>query len=701
MADAFDLAWDAGPIDMSPPQFEEGRVVIASAPAAPQIDPFDAAWDSVEAPRTWGNTALDAGNSLMKGVYGVGEFAQSLTPMGIGNQLAAAVTGIPSYQQQAEGERLSTFGDPELNGANLAERAALRGVEMAPYAIMGGGIAPAFSSGVGMELAKALGAPEWVGGIIGGVVPGAARGLASKTARAIGGKDFADEAKSLQQQAIGARYNDYLKSAKSDYFDPTVAADDVETTLRKDIQEIIDRGTFAGVLDDPKELFKANQKELIAEAKDLNRVLGAADRALKSSGARVTLKPSDFSNTMAHIESAPANQQDDLVKYLDDYISSVAEKSDGSLDYLQRQKQAIQKKVYTGKDAGREIVDKYIASDLRKKIEEYAPDAAEINRKIGQHLGLEPILRRGVASEEGSSAASKLLQAERTSGGSLTGPTLKGAALGAGIGGSVFPGGAAPGAVIGGGLGMGYGAALGYLNSPSGKFATAAALRAADPFRKAGSSLADVLGARATLGNFAAASAIPLESRQSSEKSQQKTAPRPATSGKPLEDRRQPTQGRKESRADNSPSPKPTATPSSQSNINQVKAIFDQQPKLIQAVMKVESEGKKNALSSKGAQGLMQLMPGTAKDMGVTDAFDPAQNVEGGKRYLGKMLTKYGDRDLALAAYNYGPGNLDRLMQRTGKKSFEAIRSYLPKETQLYVSKIRALMKRKTIELEV
>jgi Soluble lytic murein transglycosylase and related regulatory proteins (some contain LysM/invasin domains) len=200
---------------------------------------------------------------------------------------------------------------------------------------------------------------------------------------------------------------------------------------------------------------------------------------------------------------------------------------------------------------------------------------------------------------------------------------------------------------------------------------------------------------------MAAAAAIPFETRQNSEKAPKELPRSSSDNGKPPISKQPQGQDQQAARSEIDPSPKPTATPSSQSNINRVKAIFDQQPKLIQAVIKVESAGKQNARSEKGAQGLMQLMPGTAKDMGVSDPYDPAQNVEGGKRYLGQMLTKYGDRDLALAAYNFGPGNLDRLMSRTGKKSFEAIRSYLPKETQLYVSKIRALLKRKTIELEV
>lgn len=99
---------------------------------------------------------------------------------------------------------------------------------------------------------------------------------------------------------------------------------------------------------------------------------------------------------------------------------------------------------------------------------------------------------------------------------------------------------------------------------------------------------------------------------------------------------------------------------------------------LLRAVAKAESGFRADAVSSCGAQGVMQLMPSTAKSLGVTDPFDPEQNIMGGAKYLGSLLNRYGgDAKLALAAYNAGSGNVAKY---GGVPPF--------KETQNYVKRV-------------
>jgi soluble lytic murein transglycosylase-like protein len=147
--------------------------------------------------------------------------------------------------------------------------------------------------------------------------------------------------------------------------------------------------------------------------------------------------------------------------------------------------------------------------------------------------------------------------------------------------------------------------------------------------------------------------------------------------------------------ADLTPDPVSAANPNKLGTINVNDLISDAggkhfiDPDLLASVIHAESNFKVHAVSPKGAQGLMQLMPDTASQLGVANAFDPSANVEGGTRYLRELLEKYNfDLVKALAAYNAGPLRVDR---------YHGVPPYY--ETQAYVARIvREYNKKKLAE---
>lgn len=109
---------------------------------------------------------------------------------------------------------------------------------------------------------------------------------------------------------------------------------------------------------------------------------------------------------------------------------------------------------------------------------------------------------------------------------------------------------------------------------------------------------------------------------------------------------------------------------------------------LLKAIAKAESDFVVDAVSRSGAQGIMQLMPGTAAELGVTDPFDPEQNIMGGSKYISDLLKRYdGDTKLALAAYNAGMGNVKKY---GGIPPFEETQNYVVKVTRFMEQDFRA-----------
>ena len=111
--------------------------------------------------------------------------------------------------------------------------------------------------------------------------------------------------------------------------------------------------------------------------------------------------------------------------------------------------------------------------------------------------------------------------------------------------------------------------------------------------------------------------------------------------------------------------------------IEEASQNFGVEKALIRAVIKAESDFNPRAKSRSGAVGLMQLLPSTARELGVRDLYDPRDNIAGGTRYLAMLLDRYdGNLKSALAAYNWGPGNIEKTPDQ------------LPRETEQYIQRV-------------
>jgi hypothetical protein len=126
----------------------------------------------------------------------------------------------------------------------------------------------------------------------------------------------------------------------------------------------------------------------------------------------------------------------------------------------------------------------------------------------------------------------------------------------------------------------------------------------------------------------------------------------------------------------------PAAAPDIDTLVNEAAARYGLEADLLAAVIAVESGYRPQAISPKGAQGLMQLMPGTARELAVSDAFDPAQNIDAGARHLKRLIDQNGGTYWrALAAYNAGEGNVARYK---GLPPFRETMSYVRKVLDKY-----------------
>lgn len=493
------------------------------------------------------------------------------------------------------------------------------------------------------------------------------------------GKGMLGLGKSLERSSVGASAKDYLKDLKTRNLIDDDEIQQVTTTLGKAINEIGDQEGF-GFFRDPQRLIKRNSAELEASGAKLGAYLQAADDV----GAKVD--PAKLlqtgSKTQELLTKFPA-QKAEIKEAVSEFMAKLLDPEngwDGSISGLNKWKSSINELGFAGTAKGTlpasmaRKIQRAIGEDLKDAISDAVVKADVVSPKewantlktYSNHKAIEPVLKSGIASSLASTPTKVAKGLLRTSGGTLTTPTIIGSAVGSSVGGPL--------------IGLLTGGALSLFDSPTGQGALGSLMKTA------GRATKKYLGG----GQFSTSAAI---GGLASSDLTDLTAILGGTNA------RTPNifSGGSGSAPDIfSPQKKTPVIEESMPMSDDTDLDFEA---LKTAITARESAGNASAVSPKGATGLMQVMPNTAKDiakeLGVKeyDLKDPETNQKFGMYYIKKQLQRFGDLDLALAAYNAGPERVQQWIDNWGKdwgvikEKLEARNAY--KETTEYVPWIK------------
>lgn len=520
------------------------------------------------------------------------------------------------------------------------------------------------ASYLGMKGAEAIAPESQYAGLVGAL---AGPGLVTGAGKLVGAAapTLEEAGLGLQRKARGLTKADY-KNAKNAVIE-TVSGD-FSTQLKESWDDLIKNKTLGTSLE-PGAMFAELQGAKSATEDAIQATLKAAETKIGP------VPPPNFDKTLDYIsKNIAADQVDKYINNVIEFQDALRREGQGSLTYLNQQKKIIGEnwKNSPQSDPG---FWRTIYGDVKRHIEKYAPEVKDLNKEKQKLILAEPVVTRNFKASGADYDLGVVQRLLNTTGGAgLAG----GAILGAGIG-------ALTGADAKEGAGAGALTALALrgLSTPKGQNIVGRSLRGT-------SSLAEALGgAQLDVGGILQRGAIAVDNMQSPKI----TAPvkTPTDIDAAIE------ATKKELEALRSGSTESIASPQTvnvgKQNISLPVGEEFAPPSLVKAVMQVESGGKADAVSPKGARGPMQLMPGTAKQLGV-DINDPQENIHGGSRYLQQMINKYGKKDIALAAYNWGPGNIDKAIRQlkadgkrvTWSNIMQAVK--VPMETRLYVNKV-------------
>lgn len=471
------------------------------------------------------------------------------------------------------------------------------------------------------------------------------------------GRALGRAGKGMKRAAYGFRQGDYVKTLGKRQAVKTAEGETISLTEQQ-ADNVIEKG-FLGTSSSPARQLTTLDNKMDETNNAISALLQNVDQTVKTPQFLDVVKANQKGSFGAENERLYASK----IGELKDKLNTL--KGSAKLEYMQEQKKFFGSKYDPMATSADDKFNRAMYHELQAAIERYAPEVKSLNKDLQGMILTRPVIAREKAKE--TSGMLTLVNSLRTAG------FTTGGLFGAGAQGLLGP--------VGGAT-LGLGGA--FLSSRTGRRLLASALEGT------GAVLPEIAQQAAPAAAVVRPFARPSENVATpSAPVVTPTAPAVTPSADVFAE------------AEGLFSPTSTTPQTAKIGKQEVSIPQGEQyapANLVKAVIQVESAGKPKAVSSKGAAGLMQLMPATAKDLGIEDRFDPEQNVEGGSRYLAQQLNRFGQPELALAAYNWGPENIRRAVEKLkaeGKDiTWENVLKMVkvPQETRKYVNKVMSLI---------
>lgn len=681
-----------------PDIFDEIAGEVESEQGSSSGDVFDSiaeevSFDPVETPATWGQAGSFVGKSLLTGASKLGDMGSKVVMMPYSSMANLFTKGtienpITSLFSKGPTQNLveSAVGTPEEVGlTGMLPKVVGAAVEgsVNPF---GGPLANAVAS-AGGEFAHQLFPDSSVAPFIGALAPGAAGSVAKSAGNRMLGyaDDLPNLARTLDRKSLQARASDYGKASGTRIID--TPEEGVETFVKSQLDDLLESGKL-GTSRAPAKLARVIRSEKAALGDAIAEKISAYDDAVKQGLASPAKPEFESSLNMLAAGKVPADQVDEYfreIENLNDAINTQS-KGQGALKYLQSQKQSYSNKWKSAAETSDPKAAFYrsLYDDLKTSVEKYAPEVKGLNQQMQKYMTAEPIVERALRTQEASSPLDISLR--RAIFNSVVSPNNQ-ARVARAVD-SMAP-------VVG--------------------LAGRAASSPYDLFSRLNGQTPSALMSTLTGGALAQPGfeADPVESVMSelfsrpsmtddipkilgAKKLSREEFDRLAQYG-PLEFQAAAELGVRRRMVNEGLSEK-EALDKTYEELSTKRVYSEKAEKLADSVITQESSGNSKAVSKAGAQGLMQLMPETGKELfkksglkGEYDPFDPEQNRILGTMYLEQMLEEFdGDEALALTAYNQGPNRVKKILARKNASSLEEIIPDLGPDGKKYARQVLA-----------